>query len=149
MPAETVHDATSRAALVARARRLTVASEGRWGRMRVDQMMWHVNAQLEAALGKRPCAPIDNLFKRTLLKAVALHGPWPKGRAPTAKEMRADGEYDLGAEQARFGALLEELAARELEGRWPRHPAFGSLTGPQWTRLAWRHANHHLTQFSV
>jgi hypothetical protein len=144
-----VHDPADRAALVERARRLGTSSERRWGRMRVDQMMWHVNAQLEAALGRRPCAPIDNWFKRTLLKQVALHGPWPKGKAPTAREMVATGSYDLAAEQDRFAGLLDEFSRRDLSGDWARHPAFGDLTGPEWTRLAWRHADHHLSQFSV
>ena len=146
---EILHDASDRERLIARAARLTAWSHRRWGRMTVDQMMWHVNAQLETALGIRQCAPIDNLFKRTILKAVALHGPWPKGKAPTAREMAARGEYDLDAERVRFAELTAAFAARPLSEPWPSHPAFGPLAGAQWTRLSWRHANHHLTQFGV
>jgi hypothetical protein len=145
----TVHDKAGRAQLIERSRGLRAGSERQWGRMTVDQMMWHVNAQLEAALGRRECVPIDNWLKRHVIKRVALHGPWPRGKAPTAREMRAEGVYDLDAERQRFESLLEELARRDLSSEWPRHPAFGRLTGRQWTRLAWRHADHHLTQFSV
>ncbi|MEO5510506.1 MAG: DUF1569 domain-containing protein [Longimicrobiales bacterium] len=144
-----LHEASGRANLVDRAARLTAESPRLWGRMTPDQMLWHVNAQMECALGRRECVPIDNLFKRTVIKAVALYGPWPKGKAPTAREMRADGTYDLDKELARFRELVDAFGARPLDSAWSRHPAFGPLTGPQWSLLSWRHANHHLTQFSL
>jgi hypothetical protein len=144
-----LHEASARSRLIERAGRLEAGSVRQWGRMTVDQMLWHVNAQMEVGIGRRKCEPIDNLFKRTVIKAVALYGPWPKGKAPTAQEMRASGEYDLAAEQARFAELVEAFGAKPLSGAWQAHPAFGPLTGPQWSLLSWRHANHHLTQFSV
>jgi hypothetical protein len=145
----TMHDAKARSGLKERVRRVRVDSVRQWGRMTPDQMLWHVNAQLEVALGHRPCGPLDNLFKRTVFKAVALYGPWPKGKAPTAPEMRATASYDLEAERSRFEGLADEFAARKVEGEWVAHPAFGRLTGAQWSLLAWRHADHHLRQFSV
>jgi hypothetical protein len=144
-----MHEASARAALLERAARLTSDSPRKWGRMTADQMLWHVNAQLECALGRRECVPIDNLFKRTLIKSVALYGPWPKGKAPTAREMAAKGTYDIAHELDRFRELVEAFGAKPLDSEWNRHPAFGPLTGPQWTLLSWRHANHHLTQFSL
>src|SRR5687767_11770590 len=97
-----MHDAAARTDLKARAARVRPDSARLWGRMTPDQMLWHLNAQLEVALGHKPCKPLDNLFKRTVFKAVALYGPWPKGRAPTAPEMRATATYDLSSERERF-----------------------------------------------
>ena len=144
-----IHDAAARRELVARVRRLTPGSERRWGHMTVDQMLWHLNTAMEMYLGRQECGRLDNLFKRTLLKAVALYGPWPKGKAPTAPELKANGRYDLAAEQDRFERLAEEVGGKDVAGPWARHPAFGPMSGRQYSRLAWRHANHHLTQFSV
>jgi hypothetical protein len=144
-----IHDGDGAQNLLERMAGLTAASERRWGRMTADQMVWHVNAQLEAALGLRECARIDNLFKRTVVKAVALYGPWPKGKAPTAREMLAAGAYDVSTERERFGQLVRTFRERDLSGKWPAHPAFGPLTGRQWSLLGWRHADHHLKQFSL
>jgi hypothetical protein len=144
-----MHEQQARAGLIRRAGALTVASTPAWGKMSVDQMLWHVNAQLEVAMDKRPCEMIDNLFKRTVFKPIALYGPWPKGKAPTAKEMKATGQYDIEAERRRFAALADEFAQQDMDASWRAHPAFGPLTGKQWSLLAWRHADHHFRQFSV
>lgn len=144
-----MHEERARAGLKERAAKLTSSSSAVWGRMSVDQMLWHVNAQLEVAMDRRPCGMIDTLFKRTVIKQVALYGPWPKGKAPTAKEMKATGQYDLASERARFGALIDEFSGRDMQSGWRPHPAFGPLSGKQWSLLAWRHADHHFRQFSV
>lgn len=144
-----MHDAAARTGLIERAAKLTPSSRPVWGRMSVDQMLWHVNAQLEVAMDKRPCEMVDTFFKRTVIKQVALYGPWPKGKAPTAKEMKATGQYDIATERARFGELIEEFSGRDPASAWRPHPAFGGLSGKQWSLLAWRHADHHFRQFSV
>jgi hypothetical protein len=44
-----LHDSAVHASLLKRLDDLRPDSRGRWGRMSVDQMLWHVNAALEAA----------------------------------------------------------------------------------------------------
>ena len=58
---------------------------------------------------------------------VMFHAPWPKG-APT---------------------VPERFVARDVNGDWTPHAAFGRLTGAQWRRLMHRHCDHHLTQFGA
>lgn len=144
-----IHNADARADLVRRVRSLTPESQRRWGRMSVDQMLWHVNGMLRIAIGELPFVPSENLFTRTVIRFFALNMPWPKGRAPTAPEVRASGKYDLAQEQVLLYELLNRFASRELHSEWPRHPAFGAMTGHDWSRLEHKHVDHHLRQFGV
>jgi hypothetical protein len=85
---------------------------------------------------------------RSWLTWLVLTLPWPKG-APTAKAAIAGDRYDLEAEKARCLELLEQFAAKPLQGDWPEHIAAGRLTGEQYSRLQHKHVDHHLTQFSA
>ena len=49
-------------------------------------------------VGDLPTKPFHTTFRRTVIKAYALYGPWPKGRAPTARE--------LNARENRFGSTV-------------------------------------------
>ena len=145
----TLHDVRAREAIVRRIDALRPDSPGRWGRMRVDQMLHHMNANLEMAMGRIQPARRDSLFKRTVFKFFAFRAPWPKGKAPTAPELIAADTYDFDEERARLKQLLGEVSARSLQAEWPAHPAFGPLSGREWSRLEHKHFNHHLEQFGV
>ena len=45
----TLHDVAHRSALIERVRALRPDSARRWGKMSVDQMLWHVNDAIAAA----------------------------------------------------------------------------------------------------
>jgi len=75
--------------------------------------------------------------------------PIPKG-VPTARELlgridRAQWEQ----EAAVFPSLLERFASRPAGASLPAHPAFGALSRRAWGVLAYRHVDHHFTQFGV
>ena len=144
-----LHDARAREAIVRRLEALKPDSERRWGRMRADQMLHHMNVNLEMALGRVSPARRDSLFKRTVFKFVAFRAPWPKGKAPTAPELVAADTYDFEKERTQLKLLLEEVGTRSLQADWPPHPAFGPLSGREWSRLEYRHFQHHLEQFGV
>ena len=150
-PVNCLHDATCRAALLARLDALRPDAERRWGKMRVDQMLWHINESLEQSLGRVVTTRPPNALPlpSPVLRFAVLNLPWPKGRAPTAPELVARDTYDFRAERARTLRLIDEVVARDLSASWPRSVAFGKMTGLQWSRLHAKHLDHHLTQFGA
>jgi hypothetical protein len=117
--------------------------------MSVDQMLWHLSAACENALGLRAATPMKMPLPRPFIRFVALNMPWPKGSAPTARELVAKGTYDFEYERKRTLQLLDEIASRGLEATWPESAAFGRMSGRDWSRLMAKHFDHHLRQFSA
>lgn len=145
-----LHDPQVRGALKTRVQALRADSPRKWGTMSADQMMWHVSQALDLCMGnlsggieKAPPLP------KPILRFLVLSVPWPKG-APTSKVTKAAGEKrDFEAERARCLRLIDEFAARPIDGQWPLHPILGRMSGDQYSRLQAKHLNHHLTQFST
>jgi hypothetical protein len=145
-----LHDRVARTTLVKRMEKVKSDSARQWGKMSVDQMVWHVNETLRMATGERivPSKGFGPL-KRALFKLVAFNMPWPKGKAVTAPDLVAKDNYDLDVELRRFQMLVEYVANKDITGEWPVHPTFGALTGPEWSRIQYLHIDHHLRQFNV
>ena len=143
-----LHDPTVRSSIETRVRALTPTSRGRWGKMSVDQMLWHVNEAMAAALGEREPGGGRAVLPRPLMKFVVLNLPWTKG-APTQAGFVAQGTHDFAEQRARCLRLVDTLAARSIEGVWDQHPLFGAMTGVDVSRLHAKHLDHHLKQFGV
>ena len=143
-----LHDSTFRSDLLKRVRALRADSPRRWGKMSVDQMLWHVNCALENALGQRDIPRAKIPIPRPVLKFVVMNLPWGKGN-PTAPELVASSTHDFEAERERCIALIDAAAAKSLDDPWAEHPAFGRMSGKDASRLHAKHVNHHLTQFGV
>ncbi len=143
-----LHDESARAEIIERVSRLRPDSRPRWGRMTVDQMLWHVNQAILASLGQLEVQPLRPPIPAALAKPMVLHLPWPRG-VPTAPEWQAVSEHDFAREQKRCVELVGDFTRRSLEERWPVHHMLGLLNGREWSRLGYRHADHHLRQFSV
>jgi len=116
--------------------------------MSVGQMLWHVNEAMDAALGHIQLPPANAPLPRSLMKFIVINLPWPKG-APTLPSWVADADHDFFAERDRCLRLIDELAARPLDGTWPPSPVLGPMKGRDVTRLHRKHLDHHLRQFSV
>jgi len=144
-----VHDTDCCASIRTRLQALTPDSRRQWGKMSVDQMLWHLSAACEHALGRRSATPMKVPLPRPLFRFVALNMPWPKGRAPAPREFVAREKYNFEFERARVLELLGEISARQMEATWPEHAAFGSMSGRDWSRLMAKHFDHHLRQFSA
>jgi hypothetical protein len=143
-----IHDSAVQSSLVSRLDRLDRNATPRWGRMSVDQMLWHVNEALLFALGRVQPEPGRPPLPRALVKFVVLNLPWPKG-APTNRRFVASGPYDFDGERARCRELIVELGRRPLDEMHTTHPAFGRMSGRDQSRLQAKHLDHHLRQFGV
>lgn len=146
---KTAFDPASREELVRRMEQVRPDKPPLWGKMNAGQMLAHLNASLAMGLGELKVAPkrtpIANPLGRWLLIYVLK---WPPG-TPTAPELLATAPAEWDSDLARFRDLLARMGSRPEAGEWPRHPAFGAMTGKQWGALTHKHIDHHLRQFGV
>ncbi len=143
-----MHDPDTRAGIERRIQALTPDSRGQWGKMSVDQMLWHCNKAIALSLGEITLGPGAPPIPSWLLKFMVLKLPWMKG-APTHPDFVATTTHDFEAERERMLKLIATATAKPLDSEWTRHPAFGPMTGRQVSTLMLKHLNHHLTQFGV
>jgi len=143
-----LHDASYRAQLVQRVQALQPDTARRWGKMSVDQMLWHVSDALAAAIGELSAQPAKPPLPRGLLKFMVLNMPWGKN-APTMPQFVARQNYDFEAERTRCLRLIDRVGSMDVDGEWPAHPMLGRMKGSEVSRLQAKHLHHHLTQFGV
>jgi hypothetical protein len=149
----TLADPMTARSIVDRVRRVTPQSVRLWGRMSVQEMVCHLADAYRHCMGEIAASPVDTLVTRTVIKNLALWLPlpWPPGY-PTRPEVdpqragRKPGDFirdrdQVEAEMYRFMDAAER-------GTMAKHPIFGAMTRREWLRWGWRHADHHLRQFS-
>ena len=143
-----LHDPAVRSSIRARVQSLTPNAVRRWGKMSVDQMLWHVNEGLRWALGERQLAPVKTAMPKPLLKFFVLNLPWPKG-VPTHPSLVAGDRHYFDEQKARCLDLVDAFVARSIDARWPDSPGFGPVDGRFMSRFHHKHLDHHLKQFSA
>ena len=144
----TLHDPGVLASLRSRVESLRPDVTPRWGRMSVDQMLWHVNQTMEQCVGRYSPPESKKPLPAPLLKFIVLNMPWPKN-APTNPGFVAQTRHDFAAERARCLTLIDEIAKRDLAAAWPVNRDFGRMSGKDWSRLQAKHLDHHLRQFGA
>lgn len=131
-----------------RLRALTPASQRRWGKMSVDQMLWHLSAATELTMGRTTLDWKVPPIPGPVIRFFALTAPWWKGM-PTAPSFVARSQYDFETERTRLLRLIDELVVVAESRSFPRHPAF-KTDSPEWLMaLQGKHFEHHLQQFGV
>jgi hypothetical protein len=136
--------------LLSRLKRLTADAPARWGKLTCPAMLAHVNDALRMPLGEVTPATKKLPIRYFPLKQLIIYAlPFPKG-VPTAPTLlaRCDAAVFRDEIQA-FPQILDRLAKRSEQRSWPSHPAFGSMSRRAWGVLAYRHVDHHFTQFGV
>jgi hypothetical protein len=131
-----------------RLRALTPTSQRRWGKMSVDQMLWHLSAATELTMGKSKLAWSPPPIPGAVIRFVALQLPWWKGM-PTAPSFVARSQYDFETERGRLLRAIDELVAVAEAGKLPRHPAFKTDSAEWLMALQGKHFEHHLQQFGA
>jgi uncharacterized protein DUF1569 len=143
-----LHDPAVHSSIQRRIQALRPGAQRQWGKMSIDQMLWHCNQPLLESLGRLPpCAVKPGMSKR-LLKMIVLGVPWTKG-APTNPDFVAKSSCDFAAEHTRMLQLVDEVVATPMEGTWPESASFGRMSGRDWSRLHAKHLDHHLRQFGA
>lgn len=139
---------TDRAELIGRIRRLSADNARRWGTMTLPKALCHMGDQLASSMGEIEAKPVKSPVSRFPLKQLVVWVmPWPKG-VQTVPEMLTTDLAELDEARDRLIGLIERMAGRGVGAEWTPHVAFGPLSGRAWGRLAWRHLDYHLRQFS-
>lgn len=137
-----------RRAITDRVKRLSEASERRWGRMVLNQALAHLGDQIRMALGLVPVKGASGPFRFAPLRFVLIHVlPWPKGRARAPDEAFTTRPTDIEADKAALLELIERYAEAEPDRLAPVHPLFGRMSPRDWDVLTYRHLDYHLRQF--
>jgi hypothetical protein len=143
---QTLLNASDRSGIVERLRRVTPTTPARFGKLTAGTMVCHLADQLRVGLGMIPTVPSRSLAGRTIVKWIVLHTAFqpPPGKVETAPEMLTTRPTTFAADVAEVERLIEELGTTPASAV---HPYFGPLDHAGWTRLAWKHLDHHLRQF--
>ncbi|RYY64435.1 MAG: DinB family protein [Chitinophagaceae bacterium] len=122
----------------------------RWGKMSAAQMLRHCQAPFSVYFGelklKQSFAGL--LFGRIAKRKLFSDKPWPQG-LPTAREFVVADDHAFDAERDRLAALIERFSGSSILLHAPHHPFFGKMSAQDWSRLAWKHLDHHLRQFGA
>ena len=134
-----------------RIEKLTPATRPAWGTMNAAQMMAHCAEVQEVLNGK----PLENtplmarLFKGKIRKMVVNEKPYPKNSRTHPQYVVTD-ERSFEVEKQRLLKAIEHTATMpEAERRRLSHPLFGPMTDEELGWSAYKHLDHHLSQFGV
>ncbi len=134
--------------------RLQPGSRPRWGELTHAGVVQHLHGALRYSLGDMPLvAPVGSFTLRWLIGPRAINGFL---RVPRNTQFRRrDGS--IVPIPLFPGGVPELITAGERFASWaqmadwrpPAHPAFGDLGRHGWSKLHYRHFEHHLGQFGV
>lgn len=146
-----LYEAASVAEIKARVGRLGPGSQRHWGKMDAAQALAHCSIGLETATGdkKVPRMFIGRILGPMVKSKALSEEPFGKD-SPTAKVLIVADQRDLSAEQARLCELVDRFAGAGPAGCTTHpHTFFGALTPEEWSRLMYKHLDHHLRQFGA
>ncbi len=138
--------------IINRINQLTPASQAKWGKMNVSQMLAHCQEPLRVAFGelklKRGLISIllGSYFKK---KMTENDTPFTRN-LPTDKAFIMVDKKDFELEKNKLIELLKRFEHTEPESITENtHPFFGKMTPDEWNIIQWKHFDHHLNQFGV
>lgn len=143
-----LHDPEVYASIRKRTQSLRVDTPRQWGKMSIDQMLWHVNVSMSEAVGDYTPQLKPLPVPKALFRWAIINIPWGRG-ARTRPDMYAKSTYDFNAQKAECLSLIDRIVARSLSAEWPNSASMGKMTGTYWSRLTAKHLDHHLRQFGV
>jgi hypothetical protein len=149
---EDLFDPNTHGQIRSRVLALTPESPRQWGSMSPTQMVAHCARGVQMATGE---LNLPRVFVGRILgpivKPLALKEGTPmKRNSPTAPGLLVglDGEFET--RRADLVAELDRFSAAGPAGCTTHpHPFFGPLTPAQWSRMMYKHLDHHLRQFNV
>jgi hypothetical protein len=144
---KSVFDKTTREELISRINQLNEDSKAQWGKMNVYQMVKHCSLWEEMLLGKKQYRQslLGRLFGKVALRNLLKDEPM-KPNLPTVPSFKMSGNGDVADAKAEWIRLINQHQQQECKGMV--HPFFGQLTADQAGRIAYKHIDHHLRQFS-
>ena len=130
---------------------LQPASERKWGKMDVAQMMAHCSAVFDMAAGRvNPPRQFMGRLIGLLAKPMYTNEKPFSRNSPTDPKMVISDRRDFLREQEQLKMKVREFhEGGEAQCTRHPHPFFGPLTPQEWSRGMYKHLDHHLRQFSA
>jgi len=138
--------------ILQRINHLSKDTPNQWGKMNVNQMLYHTAAGLKISYGEIKTARSGNWMKQQLMRFFILKTdfPTPKEKAETFQEINTVtlgiNPTDFETERKILSELVKNFPAKELH---PKSSLLGKMTRENWARLHYTHLDHHLKQFGV
>ena len=133
---------------------LRADTQARWGRMRAQQMVEHLEWTFACSNGTRSVdCYIPEEHRPKYLTFLAHDRPTPQGFENPAlvSGLPALAHVDLATAAAALRREVDRYLA--LSGSAPSvlrtHPLFGPIDAEQWSRTHYKHVRHHFTQFGL
>jgi hypothetical protein len=151
-PMENLFDQHTAQKFIDRIEKLTPQSKPLWGKMKVEQMLWHCQKPFEivsGALTPKVNPVIKFLFGKSAKVGFTNTQPVKKN-LPTFNEAKAPASPNFETEKNKLIDQIKNFQQRGPSGisKAP-HPFFGPLTVDEWNTLEIKHLEHHLSQFGA
>lgn len=143
-----LHDPRIHASIKRRVESLRTDTQRQWGKMSIDQMLWHVNVSMREAVGDYTPQLKPLPIPKPILRWAVINVPWGRG-ARTRADMYAVSTHDFNVQKEECLRLIDRIVAKPLSADWPNSASMGRMTGKHWSRLTAKHLDHHLRQFGV
>ena len=138
--------------VIQRINNLSAASQPKWGKMSVAQMLAHCCVTYEMVYENKHPAP--NGFVKLMLKLfvknlVVGEAPY-KHNSRTAPAFLITTDKEFNAEKARlinYIVRTQQMGAQEFDNK--PSLSFGTLNKTEWNNMFYKHLDHHLSQFGV
>ena len=148
MELKNLFDPTVKQDVIGRINLLKPATQRKWGKMDVAQMMAHLQAPLGVPMGKHEMkgSVLIRLFAPLVKKQLYNDKPFRRN-LPTDKTFKIADQRDFEKEKQQLIELINCFTEENI--RNDVHPLFGKMTLQQWSNSNWKHVDHHLQQFGV
>ena len=130
---------------------LTPDIQRQWGKMNIGQMLAHVNASLETAMGRNfPKRMFIGRIIGGFMKQKFLNEQPMTKNSPTDKNYVFTDTCDFEKEKTKAIELVK-IFYNDGPSKCTTHPHsfFGKFTPKEWAILQWKHFDHHLRQFGA
>ncbi len=138
--------------VIERINNLTPATQPKWGKMSVAQMLAHCCVTYEMVYEQKHPAPnaFMKLILKTLVKNVVVSETPYKHNSRTAPAFLITTEKEFNTEKERLKGYIsktQQLGEKEFHNK--ASLSLGTLTGTEWNNMFYKHLDHHLSQFGV
>lgn len=140
--------------IVERINRLTPAAQRQWGKMNLNQMLYHCVTGFEIVYNDRPATPVKKpgWLAGKLIRFFILNTNMesPREKINIYHEMNVvEQNIDPKNFEEEKARLLDAVKAFPAKATKNPHPFLGEFTTENWARLLYHHLDHHLKQFGV
>ena len=148
MELKNLFDPAVKEEIITRINSLKPATQRKWGKMDVAQMLAHLQAPLGVPMGKHELKgnAFFRLFASLIKKQLYNDKPFRRN-LPTDKTFRISDQREFEKEKQQLIDLIHCFTEENITN--DVHPLFGKMSLQQWSNSNWKHVDHHLQQFGV